>query len=343
MLGKDVHFMKKYLSRVLSMGLVLALSLGLLLIPASAEETELGVVTIGGVSFSVVGESLSMGSQFTASPENIPGDAVWSMNIHISKDGVDRYSAVTPEGELTEFFLIGEVNNYMEYLNIPASETRTFTLTVPEEYADWTVAIRFGYNNSYAEIPLEAVESVSFTDVKEGDWYYNFVIPATDAGWFTGNPDGSFGPNSPLTISQVIVLAARLHMAQTGAQVAPPAEGETWYTPYYNYCLENGLIAEEDGYLAKMDESATRFEMAAIWDKAAWFARVNSDVNEVADGFIPDLAESDPYGEIVYRWYRSGVLTGDSQHKFNGESSITRAEACVIICHLTALVEVATI
>ena len=92
-----------------------------------------------------------------------------------------------------------------------------------------------------------------------------------------------------------------------------------------------------------MDESATRFEMAAIWDKAAWFARVNSDVNEVADGFIPDLAESDPYGEIVYRWYRSGVLTGDSQHKFNGESSITRAEACVIICHLTALVEVATI
>ena len=45
MLGEDVHFMKKYLSRVLSMGLVLALSLGLLLIPASAEETELGVVT----------------------------------------------------------------------------------------------------------------------------------------------------------------------------------------------------------------------------------------------------------------------------------------------------------
>lgn len=35
-------------------------------------------------------------------------------------------------------------------------------------------------------------------------------------------------------------------------------------------------------------------------------------VNEVADGFIPDLAEGDEYGEIVYRWYRSGVLTGDA-------------------------------
>ena len=73
--------------------------------------------------------------------------------------------------------------------------------------------------------------------------------------------------------------------------------------------------------------------------QAAADNRVNVPVNEVADGFIPDLAESDPYGEIVYRWYRSGVLTGDNEHKFNGSSTITRAEACVIICHLTALVE----
>ena len=79
--------------------------------------------------------------------------------------------------------------------------------------------------------------------------------------------------------------------------------------------------------------------MAAIWDKAAYPPRVSGGVNEVPDGFIPDLAESDEYGEIVYRWYRSGVLTGDAEYRFNGESSITRAEASVILCHLTALVE----
>ena len=183
------------------------------------------------------------------------------------------------------------------------------------------------------------LEDVSFTDVAEGDWYYNFVIPAANAGWFTGNPDGSFGPNDSLTLAQVIVLAARLSSAYENAQIPAAAEGEAWYTPYYTYCLENGIIAEEDGYLERINENATRFEMAAIWDKAAYPPRVSGGVNEVPDGFIPDLAESDEYGEIVYRWYRSGVLTGDAEYRFNGESSITRAEASVILCHLTALVE----
>ena len=137
----------------------------------------------------------------------------------------------------------------------------------------------------------------------------------------------------------MIVLAARLSSAYENAQIPAAAEGEAWYTPYYTYCLENGIIAEEDGYLERINENATRFEMAAIWDKAAYPPRVSGGVNEVPDGFIPDLAESDEYGEIVYRWYRSGVLTGDAEYRFNGESSITRAEASVILCHLTALVE----
>lgn len=240
---------------------------------------------------------------------------------------------------MTELFTANQVNDYYEYLSIPSEETRTFTLTIPEEYADWNVAVRFGYGSSFGEIPLEEVEDVSFTDVNEGDWYYSFVIPAANAGWFTGNPDGSFGPNDSLTLAQVIVLAARLSSAYENAQIPAAAEGEAWYTPYYTYCLENGIIAEEDGYLERINENATRFEMAAIWDKAAYPPRVSGGVNEVPDGFIPDLAESDEYGEIVYRWYRSGVLTGDAEYRFNGESSITRAEASVILCHLTALVE----
>lgn len=334
--------MKKRVSRMISAALALALCLGMSLIPASAAEAEaapLGSVTIEGVTFEVTGESLAIGSELTAAPVDIPEDAWWTLIIHITKDGSNRYAGVSAEGEITEFFTMSQANDYTEYLNTPAEETRTFVLTIPEEYADWNVAVRFGYNGSFDEIPLEEVEDVSFTDVNEGDWYYNFVIPASNAVWFTGNPDGSFGPNDSLTLAQVIVLAARLYSAYEDAQIPAAAEGEAWYTPYYTYCLENGIIAEEDGYLERINENATRFEMAAIWDKAAYPPRVSGGVNEVPDGFIPDLAESDEYGEIVYRWYRSGVLTGDAEYRFNGESSITRAEASVILCHLTALVE----
>lgn len=329
--------MKNPLSRTLSALLVLVLSLSLLLIPVSAAKSELGCATISDVTFSVVGESLAVGSELTVSPENIPEDATWHMNIHISKDGVDRYSLVTAEGQ-TEFFLSSEITNYMDLLNIPASETRTFTLTIPEEYADWTAAIRFGYNNSFAEIPLEETVDASFTDVQPGDWFYDFVIPAANAGWFGGNPDGTFNPNGNLTLAEAMVLATRLKIAQTGQSLPQAQDGQPWYQPYYDFCTQEGLLPEGNDYLSRINTPATRFEMVAILDPAAFEARVNGSVHEVPDGFIPDLAESDPYGEIVYRWYRSGVLSGDAQHKFNGTTNITRAEACVIICHLTALV-----
>ena len=338
--------MKKRISRMISAALALSLCLGMALIPASAAETEanvLGTVTIEGVEFTVTGESLEAGSELTVGTADLEEGDLWSLNIHFTQSGSpDRYAAVTPEGEMTELFTANQAGDYYEYLSIPSEETRTFTLTIPEEYADWNVAIRFGYNNSFGELPLEEREDVSFTDVAENDWFAPFVIPAANAGWFTGNPDGSFGPNSSLTVAQVVVLAARLHSAHTNDEIPAAVEGEAWYMPYHKYCVEHEILAE-GGYLDQMDEAATQFHMIAVWDSAAYPPRVNASVTEVPDGFIQELAEDDPYGMYVYRWYRSGILTGDTEHKFNGESAITRAEASVIICHLTALVETAKI
>ena len=334
--------MKHGISRLIACALTLATALSLAVLPAAAEESNvLGTVTIEGVAFTITGERLEAGSELTVGTEDLEEGDMWSLNIHLTQSGsADHYAAVTPEGEMTELFTANQANDYLEYLSIPSDETRTFTLTIPEEYADWNVAIRFGFRSSFAELPLEEREDVSFTDVAEGDWFAPFVIPAANAGWFAGNPDGSFGPNDPLSMAEVIVLAARLHSAHTNDEIPAPVEGEAWYMPYHKYCVEHEILGV-DGYLGEMDEAATRFEMAAIWDLAAYPPRVVGGVNEVADGFIPDLAEGDEYGEVVYRWYRSGILTGDAEHKFNGENNITRAEACVIICHLTALVETA--
>ena len=179
--------------------------------------------------------------------------------------------------------------------------------------------------------------TASFSDVPASFWGHTYIIKASQANLMSGVGSGRFDPNGSLTLAQAAVLAYQIHSQANGGTL-PDAAG-AWYMPYYNDCLEKGIFTAEDSYLEKMDAAATRFEMAAIWDKAAYPPRVSGGVNEVPDGFIPDLAESDEYGEIVYRWYRSGVLTGDAEYRFNGESSITRAEASVILCHLTALVE----
>ena len=57
-------------------------------------------------------------------------------------------------------------------------------------------------------------------------------------------------------------------------------------------------------------------------------------INNVPDGGVPDLRESDPYGDVVYRWYRAGITEGDQNGRFNGSSQISRSEIATILCRL---------
>ena len=47
----------------------------------------------------------------------------------------------------------------------------------------------------------------------------------------------------------------------------------------------------------------------------------------------------EPYGGVVYRWYRAGITQGDQNGNFNGSSHITRAETAAILCRLAGLAE----
>ena len=109
--------MKKRVSRMISAALALALCLGMSLIPASAAEAETSsgesgsaggftyTVAVEGVTFYVSGDTFAVGSELTVGTEDLEEGDMWSLNIHLTQSGsADRYAAVTPEGEMTEFF-----------------------------------------------------------------------------------------------------------------------------------------------------------------------------------------------------------------------------------------------
>lgn len=339
--------MKKNTKRVLSLCLALSLCLGMMLMSAHAEGVNKTVTTQAGDSYTLTAAKQAVGEKLTVTAAGLPDDGVWTLNIHISKNGADRYSMVGPEGQFP-FVPLDEAFQYVEAAKMDAQRECSFILTIPEEYQDWNAAIRIVNHSGVAvEIPLElegaAVEQpaeVSFSDVTENDWFQPYVVKIVGADWMSGMGENQFSPNSPLTIAQVLVMTAKIHASTFGKELSE-AEGE-WYTRYYNYCVAEGIISEGDFTAEDMGRPATRFEMVELLDKAAHEARTSRGVNEAADGFIPDLAEGDEHGEVVYRWYRSGLISGGSDHSFSGESSITRAEASVILCRLLLLVDFAT-
>ena len=177
----------------------------------------------------------------------------------------------------------------------------------------------------------------SFKDVKQNDWFYPYVSKICSVGKMTGKGDGAFDPNGNLSLAEVMVLASNLYKENTGKDI-PEASG-AWYAKYYSYCQKQGIldglnIGEKD-----VSRAATRFEMVVMLDRAASKDKTSGGINSIKDGFIPDLKESATHGEVIYRWYRSGILAGDANHNFNGATNIKRSEVSVILCQLYELID----
>lgn len=98
-------------------------------------------------------------------------------------------------------------------------------------------------------------EAKTFSDVHEGDWFYDAVTNASRYGWVQGNLDGSFGPYRLVTRAQATVIVNRMlgrsadrtfidaHPDLQAFQDVPPTH---W--AYYDICeAVNGHDYEKNG------------------------------------------------------------------------------------------------
>ena len=128
--------------------------------------------------------------------------------------------------------------------------------------------------------------------------------------------------------------AARLCAGDHNESV--PTGSGAWYQGAYDYCLDKGLFTAAEVPLSSMDRTATRYLMVELLDRAVPESEKQA-TKTISDGYIPDLRENAPYGDVVYTWYRAGILEGDGAHRFNGSTQITRAETAAILCRLAGL------
>lgn len=49
-----------------------------------------------------------------------------------------------------------------------------------------------------------------FPDVNPDDWFYDYVVGSIQYGWINGYPDGTFGPNDPISRAEVTTITNRM-------------------------------------------------------------------------------------------------------------------------------------
>ena len=168
-----------------------------------------------------------------------------------------------------------------------------------------------------------------FADVPAGSWYAAGVQSAYELGLMTGTSGTAFDPSGNLTLAETVVLAARLHSIYAG-DGASFTGGATWYQPYVDYAIQNGIIAS--GAYSDYNATATRAQFASIL-AAALPSEALPAINTVTA--LPDVDANATYAAAALKLYNAGILTGsDASGTFNPTSSIQRSEVATIVTRM---------
>ena len=177
---------------------------------------------------------------------------------------------------------------------------------------------------------VNAYTAGQFTDVPADAWFAPNVQAAYELDLMTGSSETTFNPNGNLTVAEALVLACRLHSTYAGDGETFAANGGTWYQPYVDYAVKNGIIT--DGAYTDYTATATRAQFAAIL-AAALPDEALPAINSVTK--LPDLDANAAYAAAVLKLYNAGILTGsDAAGSFKPTSTIQRSEVATIVTRM---------
>lgn len=147
-----------------------------------------------------------------------------------------------------------------------------------------------------ADVKTEPSE-VKYTDVKEGDWFYDSVATASAKGLIVGVGDDRFAPNENITRAEISAILNRFFSKSidfTGeAKVFEDIKGHWAQSDIENISKAGIVVGYEDGF--KPNNNATRAEASSMVRRALLrevkAAPAEKDLIAVAESFHKSLGD----------------------------------------------------
>lgn len=180
--------------------------------------------------------------------------------------------------------------------------------------------------------PVSAISAVELSDIKGDEWYASAVTEMVQAGIINGFPDKTFRAAEVVSSAEFITMVAKAVVAPVGAGREPWTSskvkehwaGLTLETAFNaNWC--NWGIAVQP--YSESDKPILKRQAAVILLNA--FRGKLKTLGSVP--VIRDECRLDEDRGQVLAAYQYGILTGDGQGNCNAESTLTRAEAAMLV------------
>jgi hypothetical protein len=186
--------------------------------------------------------------------------------------------------------------------------------------------------------PLEAVldcddvESVTFSDVTEGEVHAEEILCAAGAGLLEGHPDGTFRPGDDLTRGQIAsILWRSLSLAGLDLPAAPGAAhadaAGSVHADAIGALTEAGIIEGYEDGTFRPGTSVERAQLASLVARAT--EELGGDVTRSDPPYV-DVAEGPHAGNIGWA-SDTGIIEGYEDGTFRPTGTATRAQTGAIL------------
>ncbi len=167
------------------------------------------------------------------------------------------------------------------------------------------------------------VPDFPFTDVREGQWFYEAVKYVYSEGIMNGMDRYTFAPNGSLTRAMVWTMLARLDGVDTEG-------GATWYSKAQDWAVEAGVSDGTDPM-----GNITREQLVTM----LWRLNGSETVTGSLTGFTDYDKVSDWAGNAMLWATVNGIIEGDEANALNPTAGCTRAQAAAMIMRFCENVE----
>ncbi|MCX7711991.1 MAG: S-layer homology domain-containing protein [Clostridia bacterium] len=172
------------------------------------------------------------------------------------------------------------------------------------------------------------MNSTVFTDVKD-HFAEAYIQNLHDAGIVNGRPDGSFGPNNPVSRAEfmtMMVKALKLEGSADNPKGYRDIDGH-WAKNTLLIASKNNLISGYPDKTIKPDNPITLAEVSAVISRAFNFKTVNNgDYSKLRTGVW--------YTPYLKKMFDSGVLSVNDplyQNQFDEEAKLSRGNCAMMI------------
>ncbi|MEE0510225.1 MAG: S-layer homology domain-containing protein [Peptococcaceae bacterium] len=303
------------------------------------------VVDLGdGVSWTVNGSDISEDADFTDI----------DLSVTMGSDGipVDVVDAITGERDSVQLTLAHDgafgftmtltaplgAENAGYWANLyhfnEEANAMTFETAAPIG-SDGSVSLSLSHASQYVLVIDDhnhGIVTLPFTDVSEGDWFYDPVCYVYSQGLMTGTSATTFEPNTPLSRAMLVAVLHRLEGSPqaSGSDFTDVADGD-WYAQAVNWAASVGVVNGFDDGTFQPNAAITREQMAAILRNYAAYKGL--DVTASGDiAHYSDAASVSTWAKESVTWaVDQGLISGITIDTLQPQGLSTRAQVAAVL------------